>query len=374
MVKASDDAEMSMRANSQTELRNLADGTGGFLVADSNDLRVPLRKINEEIGSYYEVSYNPGIANYDGSFRRIKVEIGKKDLIAQARNGYFALPMELRKTGMMPFEPPLLSALNAPALPHDIPFHSRLVRFQPGAQGVATGVVIEVPVAGLEFKEDGAKHFNARLSLVALVKDASGTVVQKFTRDLPIQSTPENLAAIKMGNFVYKDSLTLAPGKYTLESAVMDRESGKIGAQREPFELAAPGAVSISGISLVRSYAPGAKDLDPSDAFVFQGGRVTPTLTNVVQAAKGSTLSMFFVVYPEAGNAAKPMVELEYIKDGKVVGKGGLELPAADKQGRIPYIMSSSAESMPPGEYVIQATVKQGASTAQEKTSFKVEK
>jgi VWFA-related protein len=374
MIKASDDAEMSMRANSQSELRNLADGTGGFLVADSNDLRVPLRKINEEIGSYYEVSYNPGIANYDGSFRRIKVELAKKDLVAQARNGYFALPMELRKTGMMPFEPPLLSALNVPAMPHDIPFHSRLVRFQPGPQGVATAVVIEVPVAGLEFKEDSAKHFNARLSLVALVKDAGGTVVQKFTRDLPIQSTPENLAAIKMGNFVYKDSLTLAPGKYTLESAVMDRENSKIGAQREPFELAAPGGVSISGISLVRSYAPGAKDLEPSDSFVFQGGRVTPTLTNTVQAAKGSTLSMFFVVYPEAGNSAKPMVELEYIKDGKVVGKGGLELPAADKQGRIPYIMSSAAESMPPGDYVIQATVKQGASTAQEKTSFKVEK
>src|SRR5215831_4247904 len=282
--------------------------------------------------------------------------------------------MELRKSGMMPFEPPLLSALAAPALPHDIAFHSRLVRFQPAAPGASTAVVVEVPVADLEFKEDEMKHFNARLSLVALVKDANGTVVQKFTRDLPIQSTPENLAAMKMGNFVYKDSLTLAPGKYSLETAVMDRENNKIGAARESFELAAPKGVAISGISLVRSYAAGAKDLDPSDPFVFQGGRVTPTLSSTVQGTKGSTLSMFFVVYPEAGNSAKPMVELEYIKDGKVVGKGGLELPAADKQGRIPYIMSSSAEAMPPGEYVIQATVKQGASSAQEKTSFKVEK
>jgi VWFA-related protein len=374
MVKASDDAEMSIRANNQTELRNLADETGGFLVADSNDLRTPLRKINEEIGSYYEISYNPGIANYDGSFRRIKVDIGKKDLIAQARNGYFALPMELRKTGMMPYEPPLLSALNAPALPHDIPFRARLIPFQPSAQGESTAVVVEVPVGGLEFKDDGAKHFNARLSLVSLVKDANGTVVQKFTRDMPIQSTPENLAAMKMGNFVYKDSLTLPAGKYSLETAVMDRESTKIGAGRDSFELAASKGVAISGISLVRSYAPGAKDLDPSDPFVFQGGRVTPTLSTTVQGTKGATLSMFFVVYPEAGNSAKPTVELEFIKDGKVVGKGGLELPAADKQGRIPYIMSSSAEAMPAGEYVIHATVKQGASTAEERTSFKVEK
>jgi len=208
MIRASDTAENSMRANNQQELRNLAESTGGFLVSDSNDLRVPLRKINEEIGSYYEVSYNPGIANYDGSFRRIKVDVAKKDLVVQARNGYFALPMELRKSGMMPYEPPLLSALASAAPPHDLAIHSRLIRFQPSEKGVQTAVVAEVPVGNLAFQEDKEKKlFNARLSLVALVKDDKGSILQKFTRDVPITSTPENLAAIKIGNFVYKDTL-----------------------------------------------------------------------------------------------------------------------------------------------------------------------
>ena len=71
--------------------------------------------------------------------------------------------------------------------------------------------------------------------------------------------------------------------------------------------------------------------------------------------------------------AAKPTVELEYLAGGQVVGKGALELPAADAQGRIPYTMSSPAESMPPGEYEIRATVKQGDTTAEEKTTIKVE-
>ena len=191
MIRASDTAENSMRSNNQQELRNLAESTGGFLVADSNDLRVPLRKINEEIGSYYEVSYNPGITNYDGSFRRIKVDVSKKDLVVQARNGYFALPMELRKSGMMPYEPPLLSALASAAPPHDLAVHSRLIHFQPSEKGVMTAVVAEVPVGNLEFQEDKEKKlFNARISLVALVKDDKGSVLQKFTRDVPITSTP----------------------------------------------------------------------------------------------------------------------------------------------------------------------------------------
>ena len=40
---------------------------------------------------------------------------------------------------------------------------------------------------------------------------------------------------------------------------------------------------------------------------------------------------------------------------------------------RIPYIMGSQASGMPPGEYVIRATVKQGNSTADDKTTVKVE-
>ena len=72
---------------------------GGFLIGDSNDLRVPLRQVNEEIGSYYEVSFNPGIQNYDGSFRKISVNANRKDLVIHARNGYFALPPEARGDG-----------------------------------------------------------------------------------------------------------------------------------------------------------------------------------------------------------------------------------------------------------------------------------
>jgi VWFA-related protein len=375
MVLASDKAEQSMRANNQNELRNLADSTGGFLVSDSNDLRAPLRKINEEISSYYEISYNPGIQNYDGSLHKLKVESNHKDWVVQARNGYFALPMELRQSGLLPYEVPLLKTLADGAAVHDVPFRSRIVRFQPTAQGVGTSVVVEVPVENLEFQPDQAKKiYTGHLSLVALIKNSGGSVVDKLTRDLPIQSTAENLPNIKLGNFIYKENVVLPPGKYTLETAVMDRVSSKIGAGKEDVEIAAPKGLSISNVTLVRSFAPGAKDLDPADPFQYQGGRITPTLTTTVKGGKGATLNMFFVVYPEPGNTTKPTVELEYVKDGQVIGKGGLQLPNADANGRIPYIMSSSAEAMPAGQYVIRALVTQGASKAEEQTSFTVEK
>ena len=373
-IRASDNAETAMRNDVQGALRDLSAATGGFLIGDSNDLRVPLRRVNEEINSYYEISYNPGIGNYDGAFRKLKVEVDRKDLVVHARSGYFALPPEVRSTGLLPFEVPLLKVLSDPALPHDVQFRAGLLRFQPTAEGVSTEVVVEVPIGNLKFLEDKDKNqFNARLSLIALVKDAKGEVVQKFDRDMPLQGTLDKVPGIKMGNFVYKEMLTVPPGKYTLEAAVVDREDNKIGATRASYEIGTHQGVNISDISLVHSFQPNAKDLDPKDPFQFQGGRVTPTLSSTIKAVPGATLNMFFVVYPDPAIKAKPAVEIEYIKDGQTVGKGTLELPPPDAQGRIPYIMGSQASGMPPGEYVIRATVKQGNSTADDKTTVKVE-
>ncbi|NOT60079.1 MAG: VWA domain-containing protein, partial [Acidobacteria bacterium] len=66
-----DTAETSMRKNKQGTLAELAEGTGGFLVANTNDMRKPMQRIVTELSSYYEVSYAPPIREYDGKFHTI---------------------------------------------------------------------------------------------------------------------------------------------------------------------------------------------------------------------------------------------------------------------------------------------------------------
>ena len=53
-VKALDIADDSTRSNTQNSLADLSESTGGFLVANTNDLRQPLRRLSEDIGTYYE--------------------------------------------------------------------------------------------------------------------------------------------------------------------------------------------------------------------------------------------------------------------------------------------------------------------------------
>jgi hypothetical protein len=166
----------------------------------------------------------------------------------------------------------------------------------------------------------------------------------------------------------------LPPGRYLLETAVLDHGSNKLGAKRAALVIPPPGnGVRMSHLTVVRRFDPGVKDLDPDEPFQYQGGRVTPTLGGTVYAVKGATLSLFLIVYPDAGAAAKPEAFIEFIRDGTVVGKGSFPLPAPDAQGRIPYVISSPAESMPPGTYEIRVVIRQGDTAAEERTFVTVE-
>jgi len=372
-ILSSDNAENSGRANIQLPIRDLAEATGGFLIADSNDLRSPLRRVNEEISSYYEVTFNPGIQKYDGSFRKLKVEVGdRKDLVIHARNGYFALPPEARTQGLQTFEIPLLKALSDGKLSADVGFGLRAVLLRPTPEGREVSLLVEVPLHGLEPKTDPVKKATSvHCTIGALLKNSKGEVVEKLTRDRSFQVTPDQ---IKLGHFLEKMDAVAAPGKYTLESAVMDMENGKIGVQHSEFEIGPTArGVGISSLTGVRSYTPNAKGLDANEPFQFQGGSITPTLNMSVPRTADSMLRLFFTIYQDSAIPAKPTVEVEFLQDGKSLQKVQLPLPDADAQGRIPYVMTIPAAAIPAGDYQIRATVRQGDTTASTETAVKIE-
>ena len=50
-----------------------------------------------------------------------------------------------------------------------------------------------------------------------------------------------------------------------------------------------------------------------------------------------------------------------------------MPLPAADAQGRIPYVMTIPAAAIPPGVYQVRATAKQGDTESATETEVKIE-
>ena len=367
-ILAADTYETAGRANVQLPLRDLAESTGGFLMGDSNDLRGPLRKVNEEISSYYELSYNPGITNFDGSLRKLGVTSTRKDLVIHARNGYFALPPEARAAGLAPFELPLLKAISDGKLSADVEFRAGAVELQPRKEGTSIEVLVEVPMRALQATH-GVGTLDVHCSFASLVKDAGGQVVQKITRDRSFKVTEDQH---KMGNFLDKSTFVLPAGKYTLDTAVIDEASQKLGVQHAEFTVAGATGVGISSLLPIRSGVPNAK-IDPDEPFQFQGNSLTPTMDMVVKKSPNAMLRLFFTVYQNLGESAKPTVEIEFMQNGQTLQKVPMELPAADAQGRIPYLMTIPAAAIPDGTYEIRATAKQGNTSAASSATLRFE-
>jgi VWFA-related protein len=102
-------------SGTQATLREIAEQTGGFLIANTNDFKKPFAKLIEDMDAHYEAVYRPETKADDGSFRKIEVKLAKSDWSVESRTGYFAMP-DLGTGGLSPTETIALAVLNSQPL------------------------------------------------------------------------------------------------------------------------------------------------------------------------------------------------------------------------------------------------------------------
>jgi VWFA-related protein len=68
----------------------LANNTDGFAVLNSNDIDKGLRRISDDLTSYYLLGYYSSNTRLDGKFRNISVKVKRPDVAVRARRGYKA--------------------------------------------------------------------------------------------------------------------------------------------------------------------------------------------------------------------------------------------------------------------------------------------
>jgi VWFA-related protein len=86
-----DAANLSHR---QDTMRTLASNTDGIAVMNSNDLDRGLKRISDDLSSYYLLGYYSTNTKLDGKFRGIKVRVKRPGVDVRARRGYRAATQE----------------------------------------------------------------------------------------------------------------------------------------------------------------------------------------------------------------------------------------------------------------------------------------
>ncbi len=377
-VKSFDNAENAITKNSQNNLAALAESTGGVFVANTNDFRTPMRRVISELTTYYEASYAPSAKEFDGKFRTISVKTVRSDLVIQTRAGYFALPPMESSTPLLPYEMPMLAALSTKPIPRDFDYRQQILHFAPRGDGVQQMLVLEIPLSNLTFKVDEEKKlYHTHCSLLAILKNSEGRVVQKFSEDFPLDGLSTKLDALKKGNLVFTRNFDVTPGRYTLETVAHDRETNKKSAKRSILLVPnTSDALRMSSISVIKRIDPIDQKAAPDDnPFRFQTGKIIPNLGEAIKPASGGELGVFTVVYPSKIIGEKPSLILEILQDGLSIARGQIELPAVDAQGKIPYIAKVPLDTFKTeGSYEIRVIARQGQQAVEEHTFFTIGK
>jgi len=271
----------------------------------------------------------------------------------------------------------LLKTFEAPKLPDDLKFRSGLLRYGDAGSGVMNAVVLEAPLNDVEFRTDDAtKTYAARLAVVALLKDKTGAVVEKFNEDFSRQGPAQDVDQARRDVAVVKRYFTVAPGQYVLETAMLDEQSGKLGSRRQDVAILAPSSgLSLSDIVLVRrmNAFAGDEDADRADPLRCADGRVVPDLSGRVSKAAEPTVALFLHVYSDRSSSEKPSLKAEVRRAGALIATVPMPLGEGTSQGFIPYIAQLGTAALDPGWYTLTLILEQGTRHASQSVSFVLE-
>ncbi len=353
-------------------LEELAVRTGGFIVSRGDAIHGAMRRILEDLSAYYEVAYTPVNADLDGRYHTLHVTANREKLKLQSRNGFYAMP-ELPGASVSPYELPLLDVLHREPI-HDFPHRVALYRYRAADDArQLLEAVVEVAGQDVQFNEDASSGMSsAHLTMLGLVRDRDGTIVDRFSADVPLQYPPLMLDAMRKRPMLLHGRLDLAPGDYTLETALEDRAAGKFSTAKSAFTVAAPSRdFGVSSLAVVRSVTASGEDSGDGGMFAFAGNSVIPALDGAVAGGKGAVAKLYLRLYPQPGAAAPVELEFNILKDGKPVLHSPIQVDARDPKALAPVI-SLDVSKLEPGDYDVRLTARQGERRAEEQARLEI--
>jgi len=376
LTKGLERNEDLLRLNPHSGLGELADQTGGFLIRDTNDLSAGLRRIDEDMRAHYVLTYMPKNQEYDGRFRQISVKLARPNLDVQTRKGYYAVDNTIASP-VLAYEAPALAALSAARASDSFALRVGALSFpEPERLGLAP-ILVEAPASAFTYAPDNEKKsYGSNFSILALVRNESGRVVEKFSQHYPLSGPVDRIEAARKGEILFYREANLSPGRYTIEAVAYDAPSGKSSVRKTNLEV--PGLdktkLRLSSLTLLkRADRLSADEQKKNHPLHFGEIVVYPNLGEPLRKSVAKQLAFFFTAWPAQGSTEKLKLTVEVIQNGRSLGQLPAELPAADEQGRVKYASALPLDNFQPGSYELRVTVKDGQSNFSRAAQFSLE-
>jgi VWFA-related protein len=286
-------------------------------------------RIESELSGYYLLGVDSDRGDHDGRQHPIRIDVSRRGATVRTRRQLLNVPSDLNRP-RTPREA-IAASLTAPLLMSALPLRVTTYALR-GPEQAKVQLLIRADV--------GTDYAAARRAWVGFViQDPSGRVVESPAAVSVMLAPVMNGVP---GSLQYSGGASLDPGEYTIKLAVA--EGDRIGSVEHPIHasLVAVGDVKLSEL-MVGGPADAADVLHPTVGYTVSFGSLHGYLE-----AYGSHLERLAARYEIAASADGPALI-------------AAEVPSRQAGGdRALFTQVMAVAKLPPGEYVLRATVTSG--------------
>ena len=340
----------------------LANETGGQRIDSTNDLSKAFPRLDEDLRSYYALTYASPRSEPDGKFHKIEVKVKKGGLSPRTRSGYVSLPPAAGAMPVLAYEAPALARLEGGRLPNELPILARAFVFPHAPDSARVPLLVSVPARVLEYtRNEAAGTYAADAVILVRVRDAEGRVVHKASEQYAVSGPLAALETSRRSELLFYRQPQLPAGVYTFEAIVVDNLSGKASVRVSSLDAAhaARTTLRVGTPFIVRRAEAAGATRDDNNPLYFGEVLLYPNLGQPLSKAIDKELAFGFTAYD--GKSGPLEATLQLVRSGQPVATVPLTLAAPDASGRINQIGKLPLDPLEPGAYELRVTVTAGS-------------
>jgi VWFA-related protein len=341
------------------DLGQVAQATGGFYVKRQNDLLNGLSLADRDLREFYTLVYQPTNKTYDGSFRKIKVELLPKGYRVRHRMGYWAIPPG-EETMMTPAVAQLLAALASGSLhPTFAPEVNATLLLAPDGKLAAP---VRVSMAGnlVSFTKDGELH-RASFTLLLAARDARGRLASIHQRFLNLALDEKQWKEFVGETLDISGRLAIPELEPLRVQAILQFSNGAVAMGEREIAIPTPASgPKLTSLLLSDRIEPAHGTADPSDP--LRGENFQLYLPAQPRFSAAGELSLYFGILgaPPDTASQRPRFRVSYAVKGAanvVMSLPAEEVRPSGAPDRVLVLKQFDPKALPPGNYTLEVTV-----------------
>jgi hypothetical protein len=350
----------------QQALYMLADGTGGFVIVNNNDLLAGLEKIGNEQNQFYIIGYAPA-ESAEGSCHTLNVKVDKGYKI-RSRSGYCNVKSADALAGK-PSEKQLETRLDSTQPGTMVSPTPQVTFFYTGPDTARVDLAMDIPSEKIKFEKVKGK-LKADVNVLGLAYKPDGSVGARFSDTVKLEvEDKKELEKFTEKPLHYENQFDAASGEYRFKIAYSTNGGTDFGKMEVPLHIEAFDGKDFQVSSILLSgnlHRLGMEDLgiqadlvDGRTPFIVQAGPITyqmnPSPRTIYK--KADNVACYLEIYEPAPDTDKLKLGVQMLikdKDGAVkLDSGMVEVTNYLRKGNptVPVALKVPVDQLQPGSY-----------------------